>query len=127
MSRRASRLLAPIAVAAIIARAMSFLFGLQKTRDSLKEAFEALFDKYGREFDDDDEIDIMSLEVVKHHQGRRTDAQRPKKFGFLYKKKGTKTCMRKLLFIAPQTTMHPTTRAATATMTVTMPPTWRES
>lgn len=68
---------------------MSFIFGLQKTRDSLKEAFENLFEKYGREFDDDDEIDIMSLEVVRKSSKRDPEVQRPRKFGFLYKKEGT--------------------------------------
>ena len=64
------------------------MFGLQKTRDSLKEAFESLFEKYGREFDDDDEIDILSLEVVKKSAKTNSEAQKPKKFGFLYKKDG---------------------------------------
>lgn len=67
---------------------MSFMFGLQKTRDSLKEAFESLFEKYGKEFDDDDEIDIMSLEVVKKSNKKDSELQRPRKFGFLYKKDG---------------------------------------
>lgn len=67
---------------------MSFMFGLQKTRDSLKEAFESLFEKYGKEFDDDDEIDIMSLEVVKKSNKKDSELQRPRKFGFLYKKEG---------------------------------------
>lgn len=67
---------------------MSFMFGLQKTRDSLKEAFENLFEKYGKEFDDDDEIDIISLEVVKKSNKKDSELQRPRKFGFLYKKKG---------------------------------------
>lgn len=67
---------------------MSFMFGLQKTRDSLKEAFESLFDKYGREFDDDDEIDILSLEVVKKSTTKSSNIQKPRKFGFLYKKTG---------------------------------------
>ena len=66
---------------------MSFLFGMQKTRDSLKEAFESLFEKYDREFDDDDEIDILSLEVVRKSKNRKSALQKPKKFGFLYKKK----------------------------------------
>lgn len=66
---------------------MSFLFGMQKTRDSLKEAFESLFEKYDREFDDDDEIDILSLEVVRKSTNRKSALQKPKKFGFLYKKK----------------------------------------
>lgn len=65
------------------------MFGLQKTRDSLKEAFEILFEKYGKEFDDDDEIDIMSLEVVKKSNKKDPELQRPRKFGFLYKKEGT--------------------------------------
>ena len=67
---------------------MSFMFGLQKTRDSLKEAFENLFEKYGKEFDDDDEIDIMSLEVVKKSTSMNSEMQKPLKFGFLYKKEG---------------------------------------
>jgi hypothetical protein len=67
---------------------MSFMFGLQKTRDSLKEAFESLFEKYGKEFDDDDEIDIMSLEVVKKSNKSDLELQRPRKFGFLYRKEG---------------------------------------
>ena len=67
---------------------MTFLFGLQKTRDSLKEAFESLFEKYGREFDDDDEIDILSLEVVKKSSNKDSMIQKPRKFGFLYKKQG---------------------------------------
>ncbi len=66
---------------------MSFLFGMQKTRDSLKEAFETLFEKYGREFEDDDEIDILSLEVVHKSRKKKSALQKPKKFGFLYKKK----------------------------------------
>lgn len=37
----------------------------EKTRQSLKDAFEDLFVKYGREFDDGDEIDIMNLRIVK--------------------------------------------------------------
>jgi hypothetical protein len=67
---------------------MSFVFGLQKTRDSLKDAFESLFEKYGKDFDDDDEIDILSLEVVKKSLNRNSNIQRPRKFGFLYQKKG---------------------------------------
>lgn len=70
---------------------MSFMFGLQKTRDSLKEAFESLFEKYGKEFDDDDEIDILSLEVVKKSNKNNSELQRPRKFGFLYKKEGNKS------------------------------------
>lgn len=68
------------------------MFGLQKTRDSLKEAFENLFEKYGKEFDDDDEIDIISLEVVKKSNKKDSELQRPRKFGFLYKKEG-KNCL----------------------------------
>lgn len=65
------------------------MFGLQKTRDSLKEAFESLFDKYGKEFDDDDEIDILSLEVVRKSTTKNgSNVQKPRKFGFLYKKTG---------------------------------------
>lgn len=67
---------------------MSIMFGMQKTRDSLKQAFENLFDKYGREFDDDDEIDILSLEVVKKSTKKDSNVQKPRKFGFLYKKSG---------------------------------------
>ena len=71
---------------------MSFIFGLQKTRDSLKDAFENLFEKYGHEFEDDEEIDIISLEVVKRSTNLRNNnnIQKPKKFGFLYKKEGIK-------------------------------------
>lgn len=81
---------------------MSFLFGMQKTRDSLKEAFESLFEKYGQEFEDDDEIDILSLEVVKKGRRNKSVLQKPKKFGFLYKKKdeqqGSKTLWWRFLF-----------------------------
>lgn len=61
-------------------------FGLQETRDSLKQAFESLFEKYGKEFDDDDEIDILSLKVVKKSNFKSKDIQRPRKFGYLYQK-----------------------------------------
>ena len=67
---------------------MDSVFSLQKTRDSLKQAFESLFEKYGRDFDDDDEIDILSLEVVKKSSKKDSLAQKPRKFGFLYKKQG---------------------------------------
>lgn len=63
-------------------------FGLQETRDSLKQAFESLFEKYGKEFDDDDEIDILSLKVVKKSISKSREGQRPKKFGYLYQKDG---------------------------------------
>lgn len=63
-------------------------FGLQETRDSLKRAFENLFDKYGQEFDDDDEIDILSLKVVKKSNKKNSEIQKPRKFGFLYHKEG---------------------------------------
>lgn len=63
-------------------------FGLQETRDSLKQAFESLFEKYGKEFDDDDEIDILSLKVVKKSNTRSKEVQKPRKFGYLYQKEG---------------------------------------
>ena len=77
---------------------MSFIFGLQKTRDSLKEAFESLFEKYGHEFEDDEEIDIISLEVVKKsaNTSKNSNLQKPKKFGFLYKKEGM--LIKKMIF-----------------------------
>lgn len=75
------------------------MFGLQKTRDSLKEAFESLFEKYGKEFDDDDEIDIISLEVVKKSNKKDSELQRPRKFGFLYKKEGKIGYFKKIFFI----------------------------
>ena len=63
-------------------------FGLQETRDSLKRAFESLFDKYGQEFNDDDEIDILSLQVVKRGNKKNSELQRPRNFGYLYRKEG---------------------------------------
>lgn len=74
---------------------MAFNFGLQKTRDSLKEAFENLFKKYDREFENDDEIDIIKLKVVKKGDTldkSNDDIQKPKPFGYLYKKKGKPLC-----------------------------------
>lgn len=65
-------------------------FGLQETRDSLKRAFENLFEKYDQEFDDDDEIDILSLKVVKKSNKKSAEGQKTRKFGFLYRKEGTK-------------------------------------
>ena len=66
----------------------AMFFGLQETRDSLKHAFENLFEKYGKEFDDDDEIDILSLKVVKKSNTKSKEVQRPRKFGYLYQKDG---------------------------------------
>ncbi len=66
---------------------MSIVFELQKTKDSLKQAFENLFEKYGREFEEDDEIDLFSLEVVKTGKQGIISVQssRKQKFGYLYK------------------------------------------
>lgn len=42
------------------------MFALEnsRTRNSLRSAFENIFEKYGREFAEDDEIDLVNLEVT---------------------------------------------------------------
>lgn len=62
----------------------SCLFENAQTRASLKSAFDNLFKKYGRDFADDDEIDLLDLEIVKggNHIGR----EKRRDFGSCFKK-----------------------------------------
>lgn len=55
-----------------------------QTRASLKSAFDHLFRKYGRDFSDDDEIDLMGLEIVKG--GKHIDKVQPRYFGSCFKR-----------------------------------------
>lgn len=68
-------------------RAMSesgFLIENAATRASLKSAFDHLFLKYGREFADDDEIDLADLSIIKH--GNHVAREQPRYFGTCFKK-----------------------------------------
>lgn len=57
-----------------------------RTRQHLQNAFEGLFAKYDRNFESDDEIDIMDLSVVK--RGRTLECMgRPLEFGDAYRYK----------------------------------------
>ncbi len=62
---------------------MSFLFENAATRESLKLAFDKLFAKYDREFDDDDEIDLSNMSVVK--VGGHVMKEKKRGFGTCYK------------------------------------------
>src|SRR5258708_39681827 len=55
------------------------------TRQHLQNAFEGLFIKFDKNFDSDDEIDIMDLTVVK--RGRTLEAMKPLDFGDAYRYK----------------------------------------
>lgn len=59
----------------------------EKTRLSLKDAFEDLFARYDREFDEEDEIDIINLKVVK--KGGFLSKSKVAEFGEFYKKRRT--------------------------------------
>lgn len=61
-----------------------FLFENAATRASLKSAFDQLFCKYGREFDDDDEIDLTDLSIV--NVGGHVVRERARGFGSCYRK-----------------------------------------
>lgn len=62
-----------------------FSFQNLETRKSLKSVFENIFVKYGREFEEDDEIDLMSFEVTK--AGGHLARTKPLKFGNVFKRK----------------------------------------
>lgn len=57
----------------------------EKTRLSLKDAFEELFAKYDREFEEEDEIDILNLKVVR--KGGFLSKSRIQEFGECYRKR----------------------------------------
>jgi Centromere protein Scm3 len=57
----------------------------EKTRLSLKDAFEDLFARYDREFEDEDEIDIVNLRVVR--KGGFLAKCPTKEFGECYRKR----------------------------------------
>jgi hypothetical protein len=57
----------------------------EKTRLSLKDAFEDLFSRYDREFEDEDEIDIVNLRVVR--KGGFLANSAVKEFGECYRKR----------------------------------------
>jgi len=61
-----------------------FLFENAATRASLKSAFDHLFCKYGREFEDDDEIDLSDLSIIK--RGGHVGSEKARGFGSCYKK-----------------------------------------
>jgi hypothetical protein len=63
------------------------MFALEnvQTRHSLRAVFENIFSKYGRHFDEDDEIDLLSLEVTK--PGGHLARIQPLKFGRAYRGK----------------------------------------
>lgn len=63
---------------------MGFLIENAATRASLKSAFDHLFCKYGRDFSDDDEIDLTDLSIVK--LGKHVAQERPRDFGDCYRK-----------------------------------------
>lgn len=63
----------------------------EKTRLSLKDAFEDLFSRYDREFDEEDEIDIINLKVVK--KGGFLSKSKVAEFGEFYKKRKTTSNM----------------------------------
>ena len=56
-----------------------------ETRKSLKSVFENIFAKYGREFDEDDEVDLMSLQVTR--PGGHLARLKPVHFGAAFKRK----------------------------------------
>lgn len=56
-----------------------------ETRRSLKTVFENIFAKYGREFVEDDEIDLVSLEVTK--PGGHLARIKPLQFGEAFRRK----------------------------------------
>lgn len=63
----------------------AFYFGHQETRQSLKKSFESLFVKYDHEFQDDDEIDLLSMKITKN--GKHLDSiSTAMKFGELFHK-----------------------------------------
>jgi hypothetical protein len=62
----------------------SCLFENAQTRASLKSAFDNLFKKYGRDFADDDEIDLLDLEIVKG--GKHIGREKRRDFGSCFKK-----------------------------------------
>src|ERR1700729_4106990 len=68
---------------------MSFVFENPATRESLKNAFESLFAKYGRSFDDDDEIDLVNLKIIK--RGNHLTKIKALRFGETFKGTGLKT------------------------------------
>jgi hypothetical protein len=53
-----------------------------RTRQRLKHAFERLFDKYDKNFSEDDEIDIVNLQIVK--RGRTLRKMRSVEIGDAY-------------------------------------------
>lgn len=57
----------------------------EETRKSLKSVFENIFSKYDREFDEDDEVDLLDMKVIKPggHLARLTRQN----FGNVFKKK----------------------------------------
>lgn len=61
-----------------------FLIENAATRASLKSAFDHLFCKYGREFEDDDEIDLADLSIV--NIGGHVLREKTRGFGSCYKK-----------------------------------------
>lgn len=65
-----------------------FLFENAATRASLKSAFDHLFCKYGREFDDDDEIDLQDLSIVR--VGGHVLNEKTRGFGSCYKKSSSR-------------------------------------
>lgn len=54
-----------------------------KTRNSLRTVFENIFAKYGRDFEEDDEIDLISLSVIK--PGGHLARIKPLAFGRAFK------------------------------------------
>lgn len=57
-----------------------------RTRNSLRTVFEGIFQKYGRDFDEDDEVDLLSLKVVK--AGGHLARIKPLAFGRAFRGKG---------------------------------------
>jgi len=53
------------------------------TRKSLKNAFDGIFARYGRKFEDDDEIDLTELAVVK--RGHHLSMSETREFGSVYR------------------------------------------
>lgn len=63
---------------------MGFLIENAETRASLQSAFDHLFRKYGRDFDDDDEINLEDLSITK--VGGHVGLDRPRLFGSIYRR-----------------------------------------